>query len=189
MIIPFLFMPSSVTGDFTGCTTSGVTVDEVGGGCSGNYGRESGASSYASAVNRAFLGRVQVNCSESSAGGTISGTFQDAIDDGRTLKLGIYSDNAGEPDTLLWSSASGVYNAGSETSFELVTDTFSGVTFVSGNYYWFGFVTASADTNYRREVDVGTTRYDGLGSFAFPATWDTGGDAESTVDLVTWIAF
>lgn len=97
---------------------------------------------------------------------------------GGYLKVGVYSDNAGEPDTRLsYESTGTLISSGQWNSITVPSFDVS-----SGTYYWIAGIGNSAGIITYHDSSGGTERYYSIAyaSWAAPVTWPTGSDSEGT---------
>jgi len=111
--------------------------------------------------------------------------FKNGDDSGYDIKLGIYSNNTGAPQTLLAQLTTPIASVGNHA---LVSGTLdSEVTLVNGTTYWLGFI-GDASVNYHW-VSGGDSSLDGTHNYAasMPATWtDDEQDTRSVAVQVSW---
>ena len=111
--------------------------------------------------------------------------FKNASGTGYDIKLGIYSNNTGAPQTLLAQLTTPITSVGNHA---LVSGTLdSEVTLVNGTTYWLGFI-GDAEVNYHY-VGGGDSSLDGTHNYAasMPATWsDDEQNTRAVAVQVSW---
>jgi hypothetical protein len=153
--------------------------------CSGDYGlMTQGAQNPNLVASQIRLMRVPA-CSGGTP--TLKLWFQQISIDSREVIPVVYSDNAGEPNTLLWNRSTAYYNAsvgatGTQVSFATSTS-------FTGDYLWIGVMTESSSTATYNSTTAGASRYHtqaGFGTSYLPATWDTVNDTAGTTVTYSW---
>jgi fibronectin type 3 domain-containing protein len=103
-----------------------------------------------------------------------AGTLKFYVDGGSTaasLKVGVYSDNANKPGSLLTSGTVGSPAAGAWNTATLSPSA----TLTSGTAYWIGFLGTGGTLNYRDAASGSCSQSaSGSGLSALPATWSSG---------------
>jgi chitodextrinase len=97
--------------------------------------------------------------------------YVDSGSSATSLNLGIYTDNAGHPGTLL---ANGTVTAPKSASWNTAT-LLTNVTLTSGTTYWIGFVGTGGQLNYRDQGSGSCSESSSAGGLsALPTTWTSG---------------
>jgi chitodextrinase len=97
--------------------------------------------------------------------------YVDSGSSATSLNLGIYTDNAGHPGTLL---ANGTVTAPKSAAWNTAT-LLTNVTLTSGTTYWIGFVGTGGQLNYRDQGSGSCSESSSTsGLSALPATWTNG---------------
>lgn len=162
----------------------GYSRASVGGsGCTGTYGRDTGASQNSANTNQIVLMKITFDCS-----GTIDYIEQDLVSantSDREVKFVVYDDDgtAGEPSTRLYVS-SAVF--GSDGFISSGTGVGLGIT--PGDY-WIGGIYESSITQMKFQSASGDARLVINGDFNPPATFPTGGVTTSTAERVIRAGF
>jgi hypothetical protein len=133
-----------------------------------DYGGSTGG-----ADNRVRCGRFQA-----PADGTITdmGIYCNAGGAGN-MEFGIYSDNSGEPGTLLEKCSP--FAKGTDAGYKTASGFSTSIT--NGTYYWLAWAmdNTTADTNMLGDLTGGTMRYE-TGITSLESTWDTASDTSSS---------
>ena len=157
------------------------------GDCTGDYGQTSGTTEQASiGPNYAYATKVTLDCDATA--GTIKVYVKLCHDTSHEVKIGLYSDSAGEPDALLYQSAK-LYEAATESSFGYITASFSGLSLTTGDY-WIAYVLEFEGSFNEYTASSGVTRTDVLVGFALEDPWDANeSNGESTAARTMHISF
>jgi len=159
-------------------TVSGLAV--AGSACSGNYGDTAIEGSLDKVSpdgtdDGLVVYKITLDCSGTSS--DMYGHFRYANQATREVRFVVYSDNAGEPNTLLY-TGNAVYDAGADSGGGWVHDS-DAYAFPSSGDYWVGVIGEYADTYFCYGTQVGSkVRQLDDTDFTPPNTWDTENDLE-----------
>jgi len=111
---------------------------------------------------------VCYNRFQASASGTANEVHIFGGSGNSNVKVALYSDNNGQPSTLLG------FAVGNVTASTDSTIVINGVSIIQGNYYWIGYIAESAGfCTYNTSGYGGTRKFksEPYASYSFPATW------------------
>lgn len=145
--------------------------------CSGDYG-PTGHTNTASSLNAGRISATKITLECDGTTESIKAYLGSVNTDAREFKLAIYTDNVGEPDALVVSTAATYSVSGVGPNWETIALAQA----LTAGDYWLAFLFEYNASTHYYETSAGTSRYYRYGSYwpDFPATWPTASDTHST---------